>query len=63
MNPVSQILKYFLVVSLMVPMLSMALIVAPFSSSTGWRIVRSWNVRMRGGVCAHACEYARQHNL
>jgi len=43
MNPVSQILKYFLVVSLMVPMLSMALIVAPFSSSTGWRIVRSWN--------------------
>ena len=43
MSTISQILKYALVISLMVPMLGMALLVAPISSNTSWRIIRSWN--------------------
>ena len=43
MSTISQILKYALVISLMVPMLGMALLVAPISGNMGWRIIRSWN--------------------
>ena len=43
MNTLSQILRYALVVTLMIPMLGTALLVAPISGNTGWRIIRSWN--------------------
>ncbi len=43
METFSQILRYALLLGLMLPMFSAALLVAPVSAETGWRIVRSWN--------------------
>ena len=43
MGTITQLLKYFVVICLMVVMLGAALIVAPVSSNVGWRICRRWN--------------------
>lgn len=40
---ISQLARYFVVITLMVPMLGAALLVGPVSSHTGWRIVHCWN--------------------
>lgn len=42
METISQIIRYALVIGLMVPMLSIALLVGLLSSDTGWRVFRSW---------------------
>ena len=44
MGIISQPFKYAVVIFLMVIMLGLALIVAPISVNTGWRICRSWNI-------------------
>lgn len=43
MDTISQIARYVVAVAVMVPMLGVALIVAPFSGDMGWRFVRSWS--------------------
>ncbi|MFK8021130.1 MAG: lysophospholipid acyltransferase family protein [Pseudomonadales bacterium] len=43
MEVVSQLFKYLVAISLMVVMLGMALVIAPFSAHIGWRIYRCWS--------------------
>lgn len=43
MNEISQVFRYAVAIGCMVPMLGMALLVAPVSGGISWRIIRSWN--------------------
>lgn len=43
MNTISQILRYAIAIALMVPMLGVALLIAPISDNISWRSIRSWN--------------------
>ncbi|MFT5575032.1 MAG: 1-acyl-sn-glycerol-3-phosphate acyltransferase [Bermanella sp.] len=43
MDALFQVLRYALVIVLMVPLLGGALLIAPFSSNAGWRLVRIWS--------------------
>lgn len=43
MDIFNQLIRYPLSISLMIPMLGAALIVAPVSLDRSWRIIRSWS--------------------
>lgn len=43
MDIINQLIRYVLSISLMVPMLGAAVVVAPISLDRSWRIIRSWS--------------------